>query len=84
MPLDSHAVLRRAIFESAEKLEAVSAVREHENLQRADNPTEPSGVLQDVVFDAGHTCASQVRNYRLATHGLDKPRVVSMCMTTCS
>ena len=35
-------------------------MREYENLQRADNPTETLGVLQDVVFDAGRACASQV------------------------
>lgn len=65
-----HAVLCRAIFESAEKLEAVSAVREYENLQRADSPTESLGLLQDVVFEAGRACASQVCNCRLAACGL--------------
>ncbi|KAL3155320.1 hypothetical protein ABBQ38_010884 [Trebouxia sp. C0009 RCD-2024] len=49
----------RAIFESAEKLEAVSAVREYENEQRAANSTEPLGLLQDIVLDAGRECASQ-------------------------
>ena len=63
-------MLCRAVFESAEKLEAVSAVREYENLQRADNPTESLGVLQDVVFDAGRACASQVCNCSFATSGL--------------
>ena len=50
----------RAVFESAEKLEAVSAVREYENLQRADSPQESLGLLQEVVYDAGARCASLV------------------------
>lgn len=50
----------RALFESAEKLEAVSAVREYENLQRADSAMESLGLLQDVVYDAGRHCDSQV------------------------
>ena len=65
-----HAMLCRAIFESAGKLEAVSAVREYENLQRADSPTESLGLLQDVVFDAGRACASQVCNCNLTIIGL--------------
>ncbi|KAL3138478.1 hypothetical protein ABBQ32_006268 [Trebouxia sp. C0010 RCD-2024] len=59
-PLNDVAIFsNRAIFESAEKLEAVSAVREYENEQRGDNPTEPSGLLQDIIFDAGRECAPQ-------------------------
>ncbi len=50
----------RVLFESAEKLEAVSAVREYENLQREDSPTEYMSLLQDIIFDAGRHCAPPV------------------------
>ena len=63
--LTNEAIVCRALFESAEKLEAVSAVREYENLQRADNAMEFLGLLQDVVFDAGRHCTSQVCKNKL-------------------
>ena len=50
----------RVLFESAEKLEAVSAVREYENEQREDSQMERMTLLQDVIFDAGRLCAAPV------------------------
>ncbi len=50
----------RVLFESAEKLEAVSAVREYENEQREDSQMERMTLLQDVIFDAGLLCAAPV------------------------
>ncbi|DBB00160.1 hypothetical protein WJX77_011844 [Trebouxia sp. C0004] len=50
----------RVLFESAEKLEAVSAVREYENEQREDGQMERMTLLQDVIFDAGRLCAAPV------------------------
>lgn len=50
----------RVLFESAEKLEAVSAVREYENEQREDTQMERMTLLQDVIFDAGRLCAAPV------------------------
>ena len=52
--------LCRALFESAEQLEAVSAVRQYENLQREGSQAAAVGLLQTVVYDAGHQCAPQV------------------------
>ena len=48
------------LYESAEKLEAVSAVREYENEQREDSQMERMTLLQDVIFDAGRLCAAPV------------------------
>lgn len=50
----------RVLFESAEKLDAVSAVREYENQQREDSQLEHMTLLQDVIFDAGRHCAAPV------------------------
>ncbi|KAA6422712.1 MAG: hypothetical protein FRX49_07247 [Trebouxia sp. A1-2] len=50
----------RVLFESAEKLEAVSAVREYENEQREESQMERMTMLQDVIFDAGRLCAAPV------------------------
>ena len=55
--------LCRALFESAEQLEAVSAVRQYENLQREGSQAAAVGLLQTVVYDAGHQCAPQVASH---------------------
>lgn len=53
-------MLHRVLFKSAEQLEAVSAVREYENLQREDHTASSLGLLQTTVFEAGRLCAPQV------------------------
>ena len=61
----------RVLFESAEKLAAVSAVREYENEQREDSQMERMTLLQDVIFDAGRLCAAPVSlARRTLAHGL--------------
>lgn len=53
-------MLHRVLFESAEQLEAVSAVREYENLQQEQSKAASIGLLQTVIYHAGHECAPQV------------------------
>lgn len=53
-------LLCRILFESAEKLEAVSAVREYENLQLSEGQQPVMGLLQMVIYGAGQQFSPQV------------------------
>ena len=63
----------RVLFESAEQLGAVSAVRQYENLQREGSQAAAVGLLQTVIYEAGHHCAPQVKPALQLSYSVNVP-----------